>query len=106
VPPFVGAKVAQTSIDNTMDDICGLRVTTCPGYLDYSNKPCESVPNPGTGDDAVCGFTEPNSPSTRDAYCRQNSSTNYLCTMPCLGPGDCNAGSTCDTNAVPKVCTL
>jgi hypothetical protein len=108
IQPFVSAKLAQTSIDNTMDDICGLAVTTCPGYLDYRNKDCQSVSTPGTGDDAVCGFLEPNSSSTRDAYCRQvPSDTVFRCTMPCLSPDDCKMpGSTCDTNAVPNVCTL
>lgn len=103
VAPFVGAKPSQDSIDGESGEVCGLRATTCQGYRDYSNRSCESTQTPGTGDDALCGFAHPTTP---DGYCRQDSSSNFLCTLPCNGNQDCKGTSTCNDQVVPNVCTL
>jgi hypothetical protein len=103
VRPFVGVKLAQTSMDKATADICGLRVTTCPGYEAFSQVNCESTQTPGTGDDALCGFPHPNTP---DGYCRQDLSSNFRCTLPCGSDDDCLTGFTCNTSVVPAVCTL
>jgi hypothetical protein len=94
--PYVDTRADSESIEGTDATVCGLRVTTCAGYKDYSAKTCA-----GIEDDAVCGDAR----FASDAYCEMFSASTYRCTTPCLSDDDCDVGATCTATA-PKYCAL
>jgi hypothetical protein len=94
--PYVDTRAAATSIDGTQATVCGLRVTTCAGYRDYSSKSCTDPNN-----DSACG----DSRFPEDGYCELFSTTNYRCTTPCGSDDDCDIGFSCDAGP-PKYCNL
>ena len=93
--PFFDTLAGAHSIQDTEATVCGLRVTTCPAYQDYSSKACED-----DEDDEACG--DPDFES--DAMCEMAASSTYRCTTPCLSSDDCDPGTTC--SGAPKHCEL
>jgi hypothetical protein len=93
--PFVRPIAQATSIGGTTGPICGLRVTTCPAYKQYSDKGCS-----GIDDDETCGDAR----FSADAYCRPFASE-FRCTTPCAGGDDCAMGVSCQTD-LPRACSL
>ena len=73
-PPYFGTRANSESIEGVEATVCGLRVTTCAAYKDYSMKTCT-----GAEDDASCG--DPRFAS--DGYCREAATSTYRCTTPC-----------------------
>lgn len=109
--PYFGV-VTTASVDGVSTTTCGLRVTTCPALLDYSARPCGDLPDGGIPDGGVsadggvpdddrCGVA-----GLADGVCAEvPADHSLLCTIPCVGPQDCQTGTTCPA-ASPRVCTL
>ena len=96
--PYAGTQVAVTSIDGDVNDICGLRTSTCIANNQFSAKDCTVA---SAASDAACGFAPP-----KDAKCAQvPASSSFRCTMTCLSDEDC-PGSACDTGSSPRVCVF
>jgi hypothetical protein len=88
--PFSGALTNQVSIDGTEATICGLRVSTCIAFNQFSALDC--APS-GTPDDSLCGFSGGN-----DGTCRFAGGGDYSCTMLCGANIDCKIGFDCDVD--------
>ncbi len=96
--PYVDTVANAVSVDGTVADICGLRVSTCPAKNEFSSKDCTTS---AAADDSKCSFDP-----TNDSKCAQYDVGVYRCTMTCLSDDDCPNGSACDTGANPAVCQL
>jgi hypothetical protein len=99
--PFTDAIPATATIDDTIADICGLQVTTCPALNDYRAVDCAPT---GTPNHDLCG-TE----GLDDGYCRVAETiptTQYRCSTPCLTVDDCELGVASCLAGTPKVCEL
>jgi hypothetical protein len=91
--PFVDRQ-SVTLREGGTTNVCGLRVTTCPGYLAYSTTECTT--------DADCGVS-----GVDDGLCRMGSpdtASGRACTSRCLGAGDCRSGAGCSTGTPPAYC--
>jgi hypothetical protein len=97
VRPFFATRTGSVSIEGVQATVCGLRVTTCPAYSDYSAQSCA-----GPEDDSACGDPR----FLGDGYCREAAASTYLCTTPCLGNQDCRSGATCNEAVTPFLCSL
>jgi len=96
--PFAGFAAAATSVDGATADLCVLRKTTCPGYLDYLQV-VDGCEGPGTQDSA-CGAA-----NVSDGLCRNNTESDPFCTYPCSINADC-AGSASCVGAPDGYCSL
>ena len=98
--PYAKPETTAISIDGDAATLCTLRASTCTALNQYSSKDCAPT---GTPQDALCGF----SPGT-DSKCAETSTGSgvYRCTTVCGGNEDCRTGFTCNTGAIPPVCTM
>lgn len=87
------------SVDDETADICTLRTTTCPAFLQHQTEVtgCEEP----FDDDAACGVE-----GVSDGRCRDNPGGNPRCTYPCAADEDCPSPFTCPAPGGDRVCSI
>ena len=95
--PYVRSRAEVATASGETATVCALQTTSCQALTDYRTTSCSA---PGTGD-AECG-----APDVDDGLCRPYGMSANRCTYACLSSDDCPDGSSCDTGATPRFCTL
>lgn len=96
--PFVNGIQALDAESGLLVSVCGLRTTSCAGFLDFSQavEGCsepEDLEPEGAGD-AACG-----GPGTEDNTLCRAVDGGARCTYTCLSSTDCPCGASCDDDA-------
>jgi len=102
--PYVKVDKNAVSIDGQTADICSLVTSTCTALNQFRSTTCTSATSTtATPDDQLCGV----SPGI-DSKCIAYGTSQYRCTVTCLGDDDCPKGVNvaCDTGVNPPVCTF